>query len=195
MRTKICSKFVKAAILVMGSVLPWVTTVAPVHAATVTFDWTLTVPSNVTSGGFPFLGNGTITVTTAATGGDPMTAITGTIGSGVITGLSTFDGADNLLFPNTAGTSLLDHRGFSFTVGTQSINILSQFSPGQITTGNAYEEIASNPGGFGVGIFTLTQVAAVPEASTWAMMILGFAGVGFMAYRRRKDSTLALTAV
>ncbi|MCK1636032.1 PEP-CTERM sorting domain-containing protein [Bradyrhizobium sp. 157] len=26
---------------------------------------------------------------------------------------------------------------------------------------------------------------AVPEPSTWAMMILGFAGVGFMAYRRR----------
>jgi hypothetical protein len=27
---------------------------------------------------------------------------------------------------------------------------------------------------------------AVPEPSTWAMMVLGFAGVGFMAYRRRK---------
>lgn len=29
-------------------------------------------------------------------------------------------------------------------------------------------------------------VAAVPEASTWAMMILGFMGVGFMAYRRKQ---------
>jgi hypothetical protein len=29
--------------------------------------------------------------------------------------------------------------------------------------------------------------AAVPEPSTWAMMILGFAGVGFMAYRRRNQ--------
>ena len=28
-------------------------------------------------------------------------------------------------------------------------------------------------------------VSAVPEPSTWAMMILGFAGVGFMAYRRK----------
>ena len=27
--------------------------------------------------------------------------------------------------------------------------------------------------------------AAVPEPSTWAMMILGFVGVGFLAYRRR----------
>jgi hypothetical protein len=27
--------------------------------------------------------------------------------------------------------------------------------------------------------------AAVPEPSTWAMMVLGFFGIGFMAYRRR----------
>jgi hypothetical protein len=31
----------------------------------------------------------------------------------------------------------------------------------------------------------LTSVAsAVPESSTWAMLLLGFAGIGFMAYRR-----------
>jgi len=35
---------------------------------------------------------------------------------------------------------------------------------------------------------------AVPEPSTWAMMILGFAGVGFMAYRRSRKNTMALTA-
>jgi hypothetical protein len=29
--------------------------------------------------------------------------------------------------------------------------------------------------------------AAVPEPSTWAMMILVFAGVGFMAYRRKQN--------
>ena len=28
-------------------------------------------------------------------------------------------------------------------------------------------------------------VAAVPEPSTWAMLILGFLGVGLMAYRRK----------
>jgi hypothetical protein len=31
----------------------------------------------------------------------------------------------------------------------------------------------------------LDPVRGVPEPSTWAMMILGFCGVGFMAYRRR----------
>jgi hypothetical protein len=40
--------------------------------------------------------------------------------------------------------------------------------------------------------WTVTQIAAVPEPSTWAMMILGFAGIGFVAYRRRNQAvTLA----
>jgi hypothetical protein len=30
-------------------------------------------------------------------------------------------------------------------------------------------------------------ITAVPEPATWAMMILGFAGVGFMAYRRKHN--------
>jgi light-regulated signal transduction histidine kinase (bacteriophytochrome) len=36
--------------------------------------------------------------------------------------------------------------------------------------------------------FGNASVSAVPEPSTWAMMILGFAGLGFMAYRREKNS-------
>jgi hypothetical protein len=35
-----------------------------------------------------------------------------------------------------------------------------------------------------------TSVGSVPEPSTWAMMILGFAGIGAMAYRRRKSAML-----
>jgi hypothetical protein len=34
------------------------------------------------------------------------------------------------------------------------------------------------------------QVAPVPEPSTWAMMIIGFAGVGFMTYRRKTRRAL-----
>lgn len=44
--------------------------------------------------------------------------------------------------------------------------------------------------GFNVGF---QSIAAVPEPSTWAMMILGFAGVGFLAYRRRNQGA-AVTA-
>jgi hypothetical protein len=32
---------------------------------------------------------------------------------------------------------------------------------------------------------------SVPEPSTWAMMILGFAGIGFMTYRRRNQTAIA----
>jgi len=31
------------------------------------------------------------------------------------------------------------------------------------------------------------NIAAVPESSTWAMMLLGFAGLGFMGYRRKSN--------
>jgi hypothetical protein len=34
------------------------------------------------------------------------------------------------------------------------------------------------------------SVAAVPEPSTWALMLLGFAGLGFMVYRRKSKPAL-----
>ena len=34
------------------------------------------------------------------------------------------------------------------------------------------------------------SISAVPEPSTWAMMILGFISVGFMAYRRKSKPAL-----
>jgi hypothetical protein len=37
----------------------------------------------------------------------------------------------------------------------------------------------------GQDFFGAGSIGAVPEPSTWAMMILGFAGIGFMAYRRK----------
>jgi hypothetical protein len=44
-----------------------------------------------------------------------------------------------------------------------------------------------------VGATSLSVITtAVPEPSTWAMMILGFMGVGFMAYRRKNTSAFRL---
>jgi len=43
--------------------------------------------------------------------------------------------------------------------------------------------------GFNVGF---ESVAAVPEPATWFMMILGFAGVGLIAYRRRDQAAARL---
>jgi hypothetical protein len=41
---------------------------------------------------------------------------------------------------------------------------------------------------------SVTVSGAVPEPSTWAMIILGFAGVGAMAYRRSRKESSALAA-
>jgi outer membrane lipase/esterase len=38
--------------------------------------------------------------------------------------------------------------------------------------------------------YVFSLLSGVPEPSTWAMMILGFAGVGFMAYRRKSKPAL-----
>jgi PEP-CTERM motif len=56
-----------------------------------------------------------------------------------------------------------------------------------LTTGTVNYNIQNNT-------FTGTvdgPVAAVPEPSTWAMMILGFLGIGYVAYRRKSGRALA----
>jgi hypothetical protein len=56
---------------------------------------------------------------------------------------------------------------------------------------SAMADTISSANGFSGSItYDYTPAAAVPEPSTWAMMILGFAGVGFMAYRRKSKPAL-----
>ncbi len=42
--------------------------------------------------------------------------------------------------------------------------------------------------------FEVSGVAAIPEPSTWAMLILGFAGLGFATYRKAHGARSALSA-
>ena len=49
---------------------------------------------------------------------------------------------------------------------------------------------SQDAGSFGAVIGGVTISSAVPEPSTWAMMILGFAGVGFLAFRRKNKMAL-----
>jgi PEP-CTERM motif len=78
---------------------------------------------------------------------------------------------------NGPSSNYTEATDFSF-VGTAGINTLTFY----ITDGGAPSAFA----------FDVTNVSAVPEASTWAMMIFGFAGVGFMAYRRKNHGALRL---
>ena len=61
------------------------------------------------------------------------------------------------------------------------IDLGSDFGPNiDLTFG--YTLVADGPGGFG---FDFAIGGAVPEPSTWAMMLIGFAGLGFMGWRRK----------
>jgi hypothetical protein len=56
------------------------------------------------------------------------------------------------------------------------------------TTLNFNTLFGQNNGGI---MLDAVAVSAVPELSTWAMMLIGFAGVGFVAYRRSKKAAAA----
>jgi hypothetical protein len=179
-------KFAKScATLMIGGLLPLAA--ASVPASAEVFDWSLTGPAPGL-GGVPFPGSGTIIATlTSSPGVWDIDTITGMVNGSEITATSTFDGADNRLFTN--GFGFVSTNGISFeTAAEQMVDIFSFFGQSTPPTGNPYGELTSNPGGFGVGTFTLT---AVPEASTWAMMLIGFAGLGVARYRTSQKRAAA----
>jgi hypothetical protein len=49
----------------------------------------------------------------------------------------------------------------------------------------------SSTQGFGY-TYAFAAAGFLPEPSTWAMMLIGFAGIGFMTYRQTKRNTTAL---
>ena len=90
----------------------------------------------------------------------------------------------------------IDSAGITF--GTNAPGSLNGGYTLQFLTGGEYGECASavvcgfiaGPGGDGnlyyaLGPTTITQTA-VPEASTWAMLLLGFAGLGLAGSRRAR---------
>jgi PEP-CTERM motif len=75
--------------------------------------------------------------------------------------------------------------GLDFTVGRNADGVASSGND-QFTESGSY--IYSN---FSVVDLSAPPfTGAVPEPSTWAMMLLGFAGIGFMAYRRKNKPAL-----
>jgi PEP-CTERM motif len=62
---------------------------------------------------------------------------------------------------------------------------------GLLSPGLYYLDLAGTglgTAGYGGNLSTTPVVAAIPEPATWAMTLIGFAGVGFMAYRRRNQN-------
>ena len=63
------------------------------------------------------------------------------------------------------------------------IDLGSDFGGPGIDLTIAYNLVADGSGGFG---FDFALGGAVPEPSTWAMMLIGFAGLGYAGYRRAR---------
>jgi PEP-CTERM motif len=166
-----------AAALTAAGMLPFATVAANAE----TFDFSLTGPAASLGGLSDPIPSGSITAS-LINGNLVATSISF---DGSTYAMTNFDGADDFLFPNTTGHAVIDTTGISFEIApNDSVNIFSFNAPnGEVVTGNGYGE-TGNDVAFGVGTFTLT--AAVPEPSTWAMMILGFCGLGFMVYRRKQ---------
>jgi hypothetical protein len=194
-------KFLFAA---AGAALAMSVTMTPASAAIYDFSYDNTATTETISGTFTTIGTGAT---------QTVTGITGTFDGLKILGLSLDDyaSADNKLSPNS--TPIVDNFGISFVVDlgtkknnveqTEEVNIFSSQSfdivHRKIVTVYSYDLDLSkvdrngdSGGDAGPGSFTVTAVAPVPEASTWAMMILGFAGVGFIAYRRKSHYSVRL---
>ena len=56
-----------------------------------------------------------------------------------------------------------------------------------------FSDLPGGNGNIGNILDNVSIASAVPEPSTWMMMVLGFAGVGFAAYRRRNNGALRAT--
>jgi hypothetical protein len=179
-------------------------------ANALTFDWSVT-GLNINT----FAGSGTLTATDDGGGQYTVTAITGDIQYGPnppnlpaqIIGLVPVDGVcgsegcfnDNLVYfgaPQQVSSVAFTTRGgiggvFNGTCTVETCNYyLLGYGPNFHLTGTEgnYAYLFNN-GGAAI-TFSLSPVSAVPEPSTWAMLLLGFAGIGFMAYRRKSKPAL-----
>lgn len=108
--------------------------------------------------------------------------------SGVVDGFQfSFSGVGN-----SSGqiADLQFNNGLLTNIGTAGAGALTGNEHLQMNGSNGYQLSAypgTGPNFSGTFSVSVPFVAAVPEPSTWAMIILGFAGVGFMAYRRKQN--------
>jgi hypothetical protein len=154
---------------------------------------------NVTSGSVDLIGNGSFDF---YPGNGLYVDMEGTTGQpGTITTKQTFaPGAYFVTFDlggNARGdvdkTTTIDLGLFgSFTLASGSP--YQQYQTATVTISAPWQlSFADQPNGGNQDIGNIldnVSVTSVPEPATWAMMILGFAGIGFMAYRRTSKPAL-----
>jgi hypothetical protein len=96
-----------------------------------------------------------------------------------------YDTAISVIGFTTTTTNVCPPRACLFTSGPLDAGVTQEFSTFYINVSGPFSSIeifATLPDGF--------AIAGIPEASTWAMLLIGFAGIGFMTYRRKYKMAL-----
>jgi hypothetical protein len=118
--------------------------------------------------------------------------------AGQLTSIATFGPGSYVLTFTLGGNARgADNQTTVVTLGTQALGTFDLASNDPFIT-RAIAFTVTGPGGFlqftengpsdqQGNLLDNVVLTAVPEPSTWAMMLLGFMGVGFLAYRRRKS--------
>ena len=114
-----------------------------------------------------------------------------------ITGLTTYAGDDQkAYFPTSSSNGYVDFPGISASFGSGDALNLFAFNPTSYGLLLQDQNASGNPftGPYYAVTVTNSPIGPdAPEASTWAMMLLGFAGLGFVATRRRRTPSAALS--
>jgi hypothetical protein len=80
---------------------------------------------------------------------------------------------------------------YKFTLVLDTPTNLFSGQPTTIDGGSSFEAVGTSGPSLGQPMTgTLTLAAAVPETSTWAMLILGFCSLGCLTYRRKQIGLL-----
>jgi hypothetical protein len=179
---------------------------APVGASAATYSFDFSTTDSV----FTVTGTLTTANTLDAVGGYDLLSFSGTIagpGGGAITLVDNpaqplfYDNSnwvyDNVLFPNAAPH--IDINGILFSAGAYEYNL---YSAGPTTYYLSSNNLAGNfdlgelvrfgPPLPTAGVPLNFAANGAPESSTWAMMLLGFMGLGFAGYRRARTDRLAV---
>jgi hypothetical protein len=91
-------------------------------------------------------------------------------------------------------TGGINHNGFLVAKSVNFRNGDKVFAFQEIS-GGGLNWFATAPGGvllrgLGDSRFTPTGISSIPEPSSWAMMLLGFAGLGFVGYHQTRRAKL-----
>jgi hypothetical protein len=118
-------------------------------------------------------------------------AANATLGAG-LSGTLEFFAGDGQFFTVNLGGVFSGTFTHAFTYGASGIYIPSFDFEGRTSeAANSGFTVPNDQSISHLGNFApVTVTPSVPEPSTWAMMILGFAGIGFMAYQRKNKMAL-----